>query len=210
MAAHHSRNLLALVAVLLVTAGAPSAASAAVPGWMTPTAGTQAYFGIGGTETACPTFDRFVQWLQSMQPDKSKLCPKEKAPQRVTVVSWKSNPLGPGAPIVEVRFPDRKSAWALAVAPVVPAGALALIGDNNCSAELARDHVKHVTIKSWRELCKAAVVKQILSSRANLLQMKFVGSGKTFQTAAATAFLPEPLQPSGDPRYNLAFFISPR
>jgi hypothetical protein len=202
-----------VVLVLIVSLTSATHAASDVPDWIKLKTGRVAYFGIGypGLAPACPTFDRYVEWLKSSQQRRAGMCPTAQGGQKVTIVDWKMHALGPGliAPIVHVRFARAPSfAWTLAVDPVVPAGAVVAITGGDCTNEVDRTHADASSAAKTLSACRASVVQQSVSSTRNTLLVRFLRSGTLNRVPANSAVLPTALFPNGLPRYDVAHFLA--
>ena len=133
--------------------------------------------GFQGPVPACPTFNRYVTWLKSVESRKDDPCPTAQGGRRVTILSWRMYSAGPGLnmPVVHVRFArSEESAWTSSVSPVVPPGAVIATTGNVCSAEATRLHVRSSSAAAWLDTCKAVVLDQSVSSIHNVLTVRFL------------------------------------
>ena len=204
-------GVLAAIALAMITTTLASGAQAQLPNWIKLREGEAAYFGVGsGTAAAaCPTFDRYVEWLKTEKARKSELCPTMRGGQRVTVLGWRNCTVGANFVelIVHVRFAHGEgSAWTLGANPVVPTGVPVAVMGSACEAEAARVHARLSSVGAWLSSCRAVVVRQLVSSAQDTLVVRFLRSGVTVRIQAGVAVLPSPLYPNGYPRYALERF----
>jgi hypothetical protein len=188
------------------------AAPANLPSWMQLFRGQAVYFGIGYDRRApaCQTRGSAIEWSNGSESVRKTLCPTAAAGQKAILLNWSPYIERPGTRLLvaKVRFRTGATAWTWAAAPVVPPGAVIGIAGDDCTAEAARTHTSISGFESWRSVCKAIVVKQIVTGQYNNLIVRFARSGVTVRVYASAGFLLTNESPIGTPIVSVSTFLT--